>query len=266
MDHLVGSSAPGGHLLAISANLDSEMDSITIHVSSEIPALEAHRKGVAGRVRDYFKQNFQVPDQKVLCYFADDDSLQWAGPENRGFHYLIEGGLGGWPAAVQNVCSRVDPDSIVCLHGSTCESDLGLTMTFAHELQHFLQAWNYRDAWAMDSLLQQLVPNETLKAGWETPSEREARIIAKKVAIDLFGQESVGKYIAERIEAPLSLPDKQNWEFVQSLDWLVNYSLPDETKSLVQRYKPELKRLQALPKNARLPSATLDLDSEYWLP
>jgi hypothetical protein len=242
------------------------MDSITIHVSSEIPALEANRRGVAGRVRDYFKQNFQVPDQKVLCYFADDDSPQWFGPENRGFHYLIEGGLGGWPADVQSVAARVCPDSIVYLQGSTCENDLGLTMTFAHELQHFLQAWNHRDAWAMDGLLRQLVPNESLSAEWETPSETEARIVAKKVATFLFGQESVRNYITERIGAPLSVRDGQNWEFIQALDLLAKYSFLDKTKFLIQRHKTDLKRLQALPANARFPAATLDLDSEDWLP
>jgi hypothetical protein len=116
----------------------------------------------------------------------------------------------------------------------------------------------------MDVLLKQLVPKERLRAEWETPCETEARIVAKKVATGLFDQESVGKYITERIEAPLSLRDKQNWEFVQSLDCLAKYSSLDETKSLVQRNKTELKRLQALPANARLPCANLDLDSEYW--
>src|ERR1700730_4632843 len=115
------------------------MGSITIPVRSAISAVEGQRRGVAGRARDYFMQNFQVPAQKVLCFFADDDSLPWFGPENRGFHYLTEYGLGGWPLDVQNVAARVYPDSIVYLQGSTCENDLGLTMTFTHELQHFLQ-------------------------------------------------------------------------------------------------------------------------------
>jgi hypothetical protein len=200
----------------------------------------------------------------VLCYFADDDSLPWFGPENRGFHYLTEYGLGGWPMDVQTVAAQANPDSIVYLQGSTCDNDLGLTMTFAHELQHFLQAWNHRDAWAMDSLFRQLVPSDCLKAGWETPSEREARIVSKRVTTDLFGQGLVEKYVAERIEAPLSLCDKQNWEFIQSLDLAARYNFVDKTKILVQRYKPELKRLQALPANTRSPCAALDLDGEYW--
>jgi len=71
--------------------------------------------------------------------------------------------------------------SVIYLHGSTCEKDVGLTITFAHELQHFLQYANERRLWAVNSLLVNLpnLPTEDLKAIWDFPIEREARIVAK---------------------------------------------------------------------------------------
>jgi len=43
-------------------------------------------------------------------------------------------------------------DSVIYLHGTTCEQDLGLVLTLAHKLCHFLQYANARGTWAANSI------------------------------------------------------------------------------------------------------------------
>jgi hypothetical protein len=236
---------------------------INIYVQSSIPPIKEHREKAAARVRTYFERNFPLPSQRtVLCYLAEDNSLQRLfGPENRGFHYPVGKGLAGWwPEDVRNFTALVSAHSLVYLHGSTCESELALTMTLAHELEHFLQYSERPNLWAADSLLQKLVPNVGLQAGWETPAEMQARIVSKKVATDLYGPDQVAAYIAERIEGARSSRDRESWESLQSLDARTDYDMAAETESLIRHYRQELKRIQALPESVSLPGAALDLE------
>ena len=99
-------------------------------------------------------------------------------------------------------------ESLIYLHGSTCETDIGLTMTLAHELQHFLQYTNERHLWTANTLLMKLpsLPTDDLKACSDFPVEREARITAKKVAenarrgLRRAGEQASGKARAKLAE------------------------------------------------------------------
>ena len=68
-------------------------------------------------------------------------------------------------------------DELIYLHGSTCASEVGLTMTFAHELQHFVQHGNMLTLWAANTLIPQL-PKSVINAlglRWcDIPHECEA--------------------------------------------------------------------------------------------
>jgi hypothetical protein len=132
--------------------------------------------------------------------------------------------------------------SIIYLHGSTCESDIGLALSFAHELQHFLQYSQKKSVWAMNTLLIDL-RNEEFKVWWDFPIEIEARVIAKRVAEELFGTKPVNEYILARIAAQITDNDVEDWRFVQGIDAAVLYDLAEATKPLVQRHRQALEKL-----------------------
>jgi hypothetical protein len=260
-----------------------EMPPITLHVKSEIPGIRSHRKQVCRRVREYFQRNFQVPSQlRVLCFFDDRDApevkAECGGPANRGVHWPVRGqGLAMWPDYMWNIIAPIDTlshltwpfDSVIYLHGSTCEEDVGLTITFAHELQHFLQYANERRIWAVNVLLMNLpnLPTEDLKMPWDIPIEREARTVAKQVAESLYGEDIVRRHAMKKIDAHATDNDAKDWTFFRDVDPSTVYCVADATKSLVERYKPELKQLQQLPECRNDPDfSAIDFDTSDWSP
>src|SRR6266478_1626327 len=94
-----------------------------------------------------------VPDKRLLCFFDDEDCQvfkNFAGNANRGFCIVINDGIPGGAKCPEYIAGEllVDDGSwvrkrafehFIYLHGSVCEGSVGLTMTFAHELQHFIQ-------------------------------------------------------------------------------------------------------------------------------
>ena len=71
-----------------------------------------------------------------------------------------------------------------------------MTMTFADELQHFVQYGFTRRLWAEGGLISRL-PKEVIEMeelNWpDIPHEREARIVAKRVGVKLRGAEEVNR-------------------------------------------------------------------------
>jgi hypothetical protein len=245
------------------------VNAIAIKVDCSDALEEDRREGLACRVREYFNRNLQMPEGfRVACYFADTDSLKkhTGGPENRGFHAWLPQGPIGFPRGVQDAIAEVGTRNLVYLHGSTCLSNLGLTMTFAHELQHFRQFASNFALWAANYLLARIAPNRHMEGVWRVPFEVEARICAKTVAGDLFERERVDEFIAERIDHAPSTEFRKDWEFVKAIelsnDPLSKYDLARETVPLMQLYKPDLKEAQRRYPNE--PGATLDLDADTW--
>jgi hypothetical protein len=235
------------------------MNAITLHVESDDYAAKAHREKVAVRVIEYFEQNFTIPTQfNVLCYLADEDDnclKKWSGESTRGIHWPRRGqGLSDWPQKMRGIFAPIDPlsgvtfpyESLIYLHGSTCETDIGLTMTLAHELQHFLQYTNERHLWTANTLLMKLpsLPTDDLKACSDFPVEREARITAKKVAENLYGTASVDQHIQNMIDAGTSDADVTDWKYIRGIDPSIRYDLRKGTKPFVKRHKQQLIQLQ----------------------
>jgi hypothetical protein len=126
-------------------------------------------------------------------------------------------------------------DSIVYLHGSTCSVDVQLAMTLAHELQHFLQFANHKQIWAIGVLLSNLP---------YLPTEREARIIGKRVAVDIFGRSSVDQHIALMAQRTSSQEDAADWDFIAALDSDESYDPRAGTIPFVQRHRKILEEMQ----------------------
>lgn len=238
-------------------------EAITIYVKSDDSAIKQRREGVACRVREYFMSNCDVPAHlRAICFLDDRDADEIRGelgPSNRGLHWPIRGqGLGMWPSYMWGVVAAMDYStgdcrwpfaSVIYLHGSTCENDLALTTTLAHELQHFLQYANCRRLWAINVFLMSLLKPEKphLRRVWDIPTEREARIVSKTAAEALHGIRVVEQYANERIETAVGEDDKEDWKFFQSIDCSIPYSAAESTSSLVDLYRAELQKLQMTP-------------------
>lgn len=194
-----------------------------------------------------------LPDRRLLCFFDDRDwpFLRGHGmAANRGAYFHAP----PWqntPLYVREqalVAGQPVFDELIYLHGSTCSSHLGLTMTFAHELQHFVQHSTTPSLWAANTLAYVMLrdlENKDFKAlGLRTcdiPFEREARIVAKRVAEDLFGAGAVHQHIEAKIVERVTEQDATDWDCIRSLAVPVPYDLASET----ERFFPMLRRQRA---------------------
>jgi hypothetical protein len=223
--------------------------SITIKVKSEHEATRIQREKAAQCVVSHF--DLCLPTSKVLCFLDDEDpsSLKQAfGAANRGLSGTVKDGddLSVWPDYVRK-CMHVDHnvypytrrviDQLVYLHGSTCSDEVGLTMTLAHELQHAIQHDRVRKVWAVNSLIRSLpTAVDDLKLEWaDIPIERDARIVAKRVALDLHGEQPVSKYIDKRSAEAVEPHDVADWHFVRELTPSSSVDLVAETHRLFHR-------------------------------
>jgi hypothetical protein len=251
------------------------MTAISLHIKSPDEETREHREEIARRVREYFIPN--LPSEfRVLCYLDDIDICwlkeRWGGHSNRGVHWPIRGqGLAAWPQDMWNTIAPIDPQSgeiswpytsVVYLHGSTCGSDVQLAMTLSHELQHFLQFVTDKQLWAIHTLLTELpnLPTHNLKHWFDLPNEREARIVAKRIAENLFGRAVVDQHIVKMMASRISEEDAADWEFIQKIDPSRNYDLRQNTIPLVDEYRQELEKLRTqFAGDADLGAADLDL-------
>jgi hypothetical protein len=139
-------------------------------------------------------------------------------------------------------------DCGIYVHGSTCTDDVGLTMTLAHELQHFAQYGVHRNIWALNTLVSQLSTDtfKALRFTWaDIPIEREARITQKRFAIKLWGVDRTNQYIERKQLQRITEADAADWAFVQGIDPEVDFNVCAATPLLfqqVRRYRSELLR------------------------
>lgn len=113
---------------------------------------------------------------------------------------------------------------------------MGLAWTFAHELQHFVQHVTAPEQWNAGRLIRNDIAYAGL--GWcDIPSEREARIVAKRVSEALFGAEAVRLFIEAKIsQCGGNKDDAADWECVRGLDTSLQYDLATETTLFFQRH------------------------------
>ena len=255
---------------------------VTLKVEAEDAAVKNQREILAQRVISYF--GLHLPDSRLLCFLDDEDPSTVRGdrgPANRGLYGPIHNiaDLDGWPNYVRECIypsnrygnrSRVF-DDLVYLYGSTCVDEVGLTMTLAHELQHSIQHAKERKLWAANGLVNGL-KRETinaLKLKWaDIPTEVETRIISKRVAESLFGEQRIRQYIDRRIVERTTEADVADWQFVRTLTPSSSVDLIGGTQLLFERlkdYKSELEDvLQEKRDNPDF--GDIDLDAFFVLP
>ena len=157
-------------------------------------------------------------------------------------------------------------DDFIYMHGSTSYDSLSLTMTLAHELQHFVQHESAISLWAANSLVPKL-PNDviaTLGLTWcDIPHECEARIVSKRIAEGLFGGARTDQHIEAKIGQRVTDADAADWECIRRLDTSVPYDLDAETGLLFARLKPYRQDLEKVLQSLKsYPDfGTVDLDA-----
>ena len=190
--------------------------------------------------------SFQLPDLRLLCFFDDEDppcfEQRFKG-KYRGFHTPVIGS-GYLPQHIHRYLFETGGnhafDNLIYLRGSTCKSNIGTVITFAHELQHFVQHATAFKVSVANNLfyknLRDFDPDSAAKA-WNIPHEQEAMMVSKRVAEVVLGKDAVGEYITSRIVAE---DDPHYWEYFQSLSPHTTFDLCAETIRWVDRYRPKL--------------------------
>jgi len=221
------------------------------------PVMKECRELAAQRVLQEFAS--ELPGLKLLAFFDDEDPHDLKrdlGLANRGFDGPIKAEK-GWPLRMAEIIfefvDEVPPwrtkrvfDHGIYLYGSTCTDETALTMTFAHELQHFVQYGFKQKLWAEGRLIRRSKGViDVLGLRWQDiPHEREARIVAKRVGMRICGADAVNQYIHRRIRENITAEDVEDWRFSQDLDPSIPYDLPTETKRIFQRLKPYRQALE----------------------
>ena len=196
----------------------------------------------------------QLPSRRLLCFFDDQDCWTFKdenfgfGKGNRGLSGPVTNpaDLEGWPF---DVTYRLYPayssnenepafDFVTYLHNSSCEDPVGMTMTFAHELQHFVQWATMPAVWeANERFKSWRLGREVGFGSHELPIEKEARIVSKRIGIRIHGREAVARYIEQNIARPANDLDGRNWRFIETLD----VSKPSDVEVETLLFDDELK-------------------------
>jgi hypothetical protein len=156
-------------------------------------------------------------------------------------------------------------DAVIYLHNDACQSEDSLTMTLAHELQHFSQYGLDRTVWASNTLVTRLsrVVIERLGLRWiDIPIEFEARLVAKRISEKLLGRDRIARYIESRLKAHVTDGDAEDWALISGIKVSEEYDCKENTRALFRRIAHERGAIeQALRETSDLPDfASLDID------
>jgi hypothetical protein len=145
---------------------------------------------------------------------------------------------------VDDVSSVPKPafEHFIYLHGSICKDPVGLTMTFAHELHHFVQSVCSPIAASASRLVYALKYETGNPADWNDwfcfPHERDARIVAKRIALAIVGPGDVEKYVERRISEAVKEVDLRDWNFIQGMAPTETYDFPAATREAYRDLGP----------------------------
>jgi hypothetical protein len=214
-----------------------------------------HREALAQRV--FASLGLHSPERRLLVLLDDEDWQAFKtrnGVANRGFYAPVRSDHPHWRIAPRYILDRVFIDGalafddFIYLHGTTCGEEIALSMTLAHELQHFIQHADRTPLWAANGLVPNLDKTAIAALGlrWcDIPHEREARIVSKRIAEDLFGPDAVKAHIDARIANPITEQDRIDWKCIRELAASTPYDLARETRLFFPRLKEYSGQLQA---------------------
>jgi len=110
-------------------------------------------------------------------------------------------------------------------------------VTFAHELQHFVQAWQSPKIYAAGGFLSENLPS--LDSGakafetWRVPIELDAMIRSKRVAEAKFGKAFVAARVHSLIADGTSIPEIEERRYFDTLAAATVYDWQNETRHFI---------------------------------
>jgi hypothetical protein len=194
---------------------------------------------------------FVLPPPSLVCIFDDHERPGFLhhpelGPNFCGFFLpLRQSGIGNgvWaPELVTHIWDKQQVefayDASIYLRKRTCDEVTSMVITFAHELQHFMQYGHHNQEWQLQRCIQQVAaPRLIHPRPWHFPGEHEAQLISKRVAEQLLGTEEVRRYADARIA---SGDDIEKWQFFLGLNPIDDFDFRQQTAQWVAKYKDEL--------------------------
>lgn len=243
--------------------------SVTLVVRPEDSDTASPRRELARRVIEQFAS--ELANARLLCFLDDQDApiiRLDRGPANRGFYAPISDStpLDWIPEYVSSyiyvddgvsVFYRRAVDGLIYMHGTTCDDEVGLVMTLAHELQHAVQRTKSRKIWALNTLVNELDRSIIKQANltWaDIPIEVDARLASKRIAERIFGHERVNAHIDAKIAARVTEADVEDWIYLRSLDPAISLDLNAASWLLFTRLKEWRSELEAALQRAKAAS------------
>jgi len=207
---------------------------------------------------DRILQQFdKLPALRLLCYF-DDEIPDWMLRVHGEFqiaHTPIIGG-GTWPPYVKKYFfdlhgERAYDNLIYVPTSNYLHGEVSFVIILAHALQHFVQ-WGFsRKIYKANSILfnkLRLFEPTTNAKPWDIPFNREAMIVAKKVAIAVCGEKAVAEFVEAQIadgRNSKNTSKEQQWLCFREITISTSYDSCKETDRLVQKYKQQLLALKS---------------------
>lgn len=206
------------------------------------------------------EKEFALPARRLYRYFAVEDDADLArlmGAHFRGFHIPLSG-RNTLPEYLRECFftpydefdlsksfeEMVSFDNLIYIRYETCSDLVGCVLTYAHELQHFMQHGHTPRLWAVNSALyHNLGAFDAAATPIDIPHEREANIVSKRVAEKICGEEAVRKYAQEQIlsmEAAHEPAQATRWTFFRDVPSSTDYDALAATLPLVQKYKGQI--------------------------
>jgi hypothetical protein len=204
------------------------------------------------------ESQFVLPPKRLCRYFAasHDDYLQQVnGKYYRGFHvprssrfslppYLLHSFFRPFEEISSDIPfeDTVAFDNLIYIRDATCRDvEVGFVMTYAHELQHFVQHGYTPKLSAVNSVLyQNLKQFEPGIIAIDIPHEREANIVSKRVAETVCGVAVVREYAEQQIkfmERMGEAEQKARWVFFRDIPSSTACDLLQETLPFVEKYR-----------------------------
>jgi hypothetical protein len=217
---------------------------------------DTNRKGELEPPCRQVLQHYRLPAQSLRCIFDDTERPELLrargfGPDLCGFFSPIElCGLRSipWPADIIKEClagptieKPLACDVVIYVRKRTCETRIGAVITFAHELQHFVQYGGDLKVWRANKFIERIAGSSHMDLqSWNLPMEHEAQLVSKRVAEIVLGKDEVRTYVEKQIADE---NDAQKWIFFQGLNSSGSLDLLKETIPWVHRYKRSLEEL-----------------------
>ncbi|HEY3975387.1 MAG TPA: hypothetical protein VGM18_20475 [Candidatus Sulfotelmatobacter sp.] len=184
----------------------------------------------------------ELPPSRVLCWFDDKlDSEHLCCPSVPAVFLPLKGNKGNRERRPRDVKEHVCDedgemrDALVYLSGYAClpRDDVFFVMTFAHELQHFVQWGHSPESW------KQCLHGFPGTGRWDVPTERDALIASRRITIKVIAPDAVAAYAQMKIDKGA---DTAYWSLFQSISPFEQYDWVGETERLTTQNRSQASR------------------------